>query len=114
MSEDAKLYKTMSAEVVRNVDVYDEEVITPNDFNQRIDEIVGFVRGCSVKNLKALFISAMNAKGVEQDMTKFEPFCLNYADLFIRQVVSVVKELDYDTLVEFHAYTRSLSLSNIK
>lgn len=105
-----KLYVAVEDKEDRVLDVYDENVITPNDFSVKIDEIIAFTRKCTVADLKILFESAMRAKGVEQDMSKFEPFCLNYADLFIRQIVSVVKELDYDTMLEFHVHVSSLTV----
>jgi len=99
----------VNATIQDAVSVYNEEVITAADFKKLVEEIMNVVKTCSIKDLKNMFIKAMDARGAKQDMSQFEPINCTYVDLFIRQIQNTVMMFAYDDLVAFHEYVMSLS-----
>lgn len=98
-----------TAEITDGVTTFDENVITGKDFKDRVKEISEILETVSIKNLKLLFMGAMEARGAKQDMSNFEPFTVGYVDLFIRQINGAVAAFDWDTLNSFYDYVKKLT-----
>ena len=96
------------AEITDAETYYNENIITGNDFKSKVDEISSTMKECSIRDLKLMFMKAMEARNAPQDMKNFEPMCASNIDLFIRQIGNTVSSFSYDDLFAFHKYVMNL------